>query len=135
MDGRPMNGPPFTIIGLISGMVVVMLLYYFVGSNIEIGNDGLLSPAKITAITKDTGDVYKIDYEFYMDQKKYTASKKYKIDNKHLRDSLVNKNLPVIFVSNLPKKNELLITPSDFKKYSKHLPDSLKKITGLILNF
>ncbi len=134
VDGRPMTAPPFTILGTISGIIIILLLVYFVNSKRKISKDRLTTPAKITAITPNKNDLYKIAYEFYMDEKKYTGTKTYKINNKHIADSLSKKSLPVIFISNNPEDNELLVTISDFKKYSKHFPDSLKKITGLILN-
>ena len=90
---------------------------------------GTLTTAQIIAF----GDVGKygegVSYTFTVDNKKYTQKlERTELDYKHF-ELFLGKTFPVIYDSQNPSTNRILITKSDFKRFKISIPDTLK---GLI---
>ncbi len=79
----------------------------------------------VTKIAKHPKQQYNLEYEFFIDSKKYTGT--YSIVE--YNNIFVNKNFPVIYNPADPEENEMLLFYEDFEKYSEVYPDSIRWAT------
>jgi hypothetical protein len=134
IDGRPLSKPPTTIIGIVLTIIFIFLLAYSFRNDKQLKKNGITTTAKITNWRMDAKSGKHLDYEFTMDNKTYVGSKLYFGLDVYEAKSLVGKTFPVIFVSNDPDKNQLLIKSEEFIDYRVTRPDSLKQYDKLFTN-
>lgn len=105
------------------GLIAIVIIYILIDKR-ELHKHGILLNAKTTnwALSSYMGMDSK--YEFYYKGKKIMGANAFEPFRGN-RD-FENRYFPVMYYPGLGGHNELLIRPSDFKKYNLPFPDSLK---------
>lgn len=108
------------IICVITSVSILAFIKY---SDIRLTNNGILLNAKTIDWGVSANMGMDLNYEFYYKSKKIIGGNSfYKISGLH---EFENKYFPVMYDPHLCS-SQLLIEPSDFKRYNLPFPDSLK---------
>jgi hypothetical protein len=108
-------------------LLVVCAFLYGIISNCSRDNtlkkNGICTNAIITNFYNIAKSGYGVEYEFYVNGKKYKESTRLQISNPQ---NLIGKKVPVIYDKNYPDVNELLWYSSDWEDVGLQFPDSMK---------
>jgi len=94
----------------------------------KLANQGILTNAYIIDITTTVRGDFAINYRFIVNGKSFENQHSYSELLLRYQNNFINKIFPVIYLSQNPSINYLLVTPQSFKEYNKDFPDSLQWI-------
>lgn len=135
VDGRPITPPPVSWGGIVFSLLAILSFGYWFRSQQDLKSKGILSNAKIVGWNLDAKSGIWINYQFMMNNRMYSGSRKNYTLTKLQAENMINRLFPVIFISNDPDNNELLVDSNDFKKYGVTLPNAVTiYLTGSLKN-
>ncbi|HTB53260.1 MAG TPA: hypothetical protein VK718_10860 [Ferruginibacter sp.] len=86
---------------------------------------GVIINATIYDVTSTVRGDFAVKYRFFIAGKPYESEHSYGEIISRYQSNFINKSFPMIYLSEDPSINYLLVTPNSFKKYNKDFPDSL----------
>ncbi|ANE52902.1 hypothetical protein [Flavisolibacter tropicus] len=94
----------------------------------ELEEHGTITTGYVTSVWDAYKGWTRFKYYYFHNGKKIKGSDSYKTLSFTIKDSLVGKAVPILYVPENPQNNKLLLTEADFNGLNKEFPDSLKWI-------
>lgn len=114
-------------------IVAALAFLYFFNRPGQLEKNGQLTSGTVTSVKFNLRNYPVFSYVFKVKGKRYEDKKEGLNIYTEANSLLIHRSFPVIYEPANPNKNELLVSPDDFKKFNMPYPDSLNDIKAYLM--